>query len=117
MQDELAYTLVCIAKREATREVCGLVLEWDGELVQRSIKNVSPIPQHRFEMDPEELVAAYREAEMFGAKVIGVYHSHPRGPAQPSKVDKQYATLHPDLRQWIVTTEGVYEWSSDGDGS
>lgn len=117
MQDELACELVYLARHGDPHEVCGLILEWDGEMVHRSIQNVSAVPQHRFEMDPDGLVAAYKEADLFDAKVIGVYHSHPRGPAEPSKVDRDYAALHPNLRQWIVTTEGVFEWSNDGNGS
>lgn len=53
--------------------------------------NVHPAPETHFEIDPQSLIDAYRAAREGGAQVLGYFHSHPKGPAKPSKVDQEQA--------------------------
>lgn len=120
MKPNLEADLISWAKQEYPKEMCGFIMqpgEDEDSWCMWPIDNISKNPEHRFEMDPEEIIEAYTEAQKYGVKVIGVFHSHPTGPPQPSDMDRQYATLHGHLRQWIVTLDGVHEWSSDGNGS
>jgi len=41
----------------------------------------------RFELDPRDYMRIDREAREAGLDIIGIYHSHPDHPAQPSETD------------------------------
>jgi proteasome lid subunit RPN8/RPN11 len=41
----------------------------------------------RYEMDPRELIAALRDIDANGWALGAIVHSHPRGPATPSRTD------------------------------
>lgn len=41
----------------------------------------------RFELDPRDYMRIDREARARGLDIIGIYHSHPDHPAQPSATD------------------------------
>jgi proteasome lid subunit RPN8/RPN11 len=45
----------------------------------------------RYEIAPEEIMAAEDEADALGLEVIGVFHSHPDHPAQASEFDREWA--------------------------
>ncbi|MBO9574317.1 MAG: M67 family metallopeptidase [Sphingobium sp.] len=97
------------ARAESPHECCGLLLG-DGAAGQvrdiRPAANVAAHPRHRFEIDPAVLLAAYKAARAGGPAVIGHYHSHPSGTAQPSETDAQMAE-----------TRGEYWLIVDGDGA
>lgn len=56
---------------------------------------------NRYLIPPDEYVKADREASKRGLDVIGVFHSHPDHPAQPSEMDRQQAW--PGLSYVIVS--------------
>lgn len=107
------------AERAFPNECCGIL---EGSIVTREflpigwrIDGISPAgnvaadPRRRFEIDPQALVDAHRAARAGGPGVIGYYHSHPTGAAQPSPVDRADAAR--DGRVWaIVGTDGVTFW-------
>lgn len=79
------------------REACGVILGrqagWQGGEAHR-VTEVRPIsstegefPRKRYSMDSRELLEADEAARRRGDSLIGVYHSHPDGPARPSAVD------------------------------
>ncbi len=47
----------------------------------------------RFRMDPREQVDAFFKIEEAGGKIIGIYHSHPSGPENPSESDVRASAL------------------------
>ena len=89
------------AKSAYPIEACGLLA--GGNAAERfiPIKNVSAHP-HEYEMDPAELIAALREIRQTGETLIAIFHSHPHGPAEPSKTDIQRA-YYPDAAHLIVS--------------
>jgi proteasome lid subunit RPN8/RPN11 len=98
------------AEEAAPEECCGILLG-RGSFIERAVAtaNVAPDRRDRFEIDPQALVDAYRAARAGGPDVIGYYHSHPRGPAEPSAVDSAMAAR--DGRVWaIVGQSGVTFW-------
>lgn len=65
----------------------------------RLVADIHPIentfdPQgraRRYRLEPSALLAAEREAEAQGLEVLGVFHSHPDHPDQPSDYDRDWA--------------------------
>ena len=98
----------------APEECCGLLLGHEAIEEARPAANVATEPLHRFEIDPQALVDAHREARAGGPRVIGYYHSHPGGPAEPSATDRALASG--DGKVWAIVGAGdVAFWRDDED--
>jgi len=94
------------------REVCGL-LTGDAEAILGVLPaaNVASDPATRFEIDPVTLFAAIRAEREGGPTIIGHYHSHPKGRAQPSPRDAADSGGAPRL--WLlVAGNDVTAWRS-----
>jgi proteasome lid subunit RPN8/RPN11 len=92
------------------KEACGLLLG-EGERIYeaRSAANVHPDPETHFEIDPQALIDMHRAARGGGPQVLGYYHSHPSGPAEPSATDREHAAR--DGCVWaIVAGEKIAFW-------
>ena len=83
-------------------EVCGLIggvwQPYDRLALARvviPVKNVDPAPSVRYAMEPQALLNAVLNFEKKGWEVVGIYHSHPHGTAQPSVTDAAEA-MYPD---------------------
>ncbi|MET0510552.1 MAG: M67 family metallopeptidase [Thermoleophilaceae bacterium] len=103
--------LVAHARAEAPNECCGYLRANDGavEEVFRAVnRRASP---YGYEFDFEAL-RAVNELDDEGFEV-GVYHSHPRSPAEPSQTDINLAQ-YPHWTYWIVSLAadepGVRVW-------
>ncbi len=109
--------MVAAARKAAPLEACGLLLG-AGACIERAVTaaNVAPDPKRHFEIDPAALIAAHRAARHgIGPDVIGYFHSHPNGLAQPSATDAQSAAR--DGRVWvIVALEAITCWTDGPDG-
>jgi len=74
-------------------ECCGILLgkpEADGNQVRQILRagNTRTDRAHdRYNIAPEELIRAQRQARVLGLDIVGFYHSHPDCPAQWSKTD------------------------------
>lgn len=103
--DTLDFLLITAAA-SPDREVCGLLLgQGDAIVAAVPCANVAAEPHHRFEIDPAALIAAYRAARAGGPGVIGHYHSHPTGRAEPSPRDA--ADAAPDGSIWLIAGGGT----------
>jgi desampylase len=97
------------ASEEAPRECCGLLVGFvsnDGTAVPldcQPTRNLSDSPD-RFEIDPEGHFAIFRQAREDGWDIIGCYHSHPRGEAEPSAADRAGAGEENFL--WLIAGGG-----------
>ncbi len=101
----LLERIVALAAVEPDREVCGLLFGDDGAILRAaSAANVSPQPADSFEIDPQALFAAIRAERAGGDRLIGHYHSHPLGPAEPSARDA--AAAEPG-RLWLIVGQGA----------
>lgn len=97
-------------------ECCGLLLGGDQEIIAaHPARNVHPEPSHNFEIDPRTLVEAHRAARNGGAQVVGYYHSHPNGLAEPSATDRAMAAH--DGAIWAIIAAGrITLWRSGDAG-
>ncbi len=102
---------------DPSREICGLLLGNPTRIVEaRATANVAVNPAVRFEIDPAALLAAHRQARAGGPAVIGCYHSHPTGRAEPSPRDA--ADAAPDGAVWLIAAGSVVTaWRAVPDGA
>ncbi len=85
------------AKAAYPKEGCGLIAP--GRFIP--IPNIAQSPCE-FEMDPRELIKAFRELRTAGEELAAIYHSHPQGPLRPSPTDIERA-CYPDTAHLIVS--------------
>lgn len=95
--------LIAHARDEAPNECCGYVRARDGlvEEVVRS-RNLRASP-YGYELDPQSLLAANALDDQ--GFEVGIYHSHPRSPAEPSQTDVNLA-YYPHWIYLIVSLNG-----------
>ena len=80
-------------------ECCGILLGRIGDDGSRVVEDLIPIENawapgeqyHRFQIEPEDMMRAEREARRRGLEALGFYHSHPDHPALPSDFDREQA--------------------------
>ncbi|MCS7351102.1 MAG: M67 family metallopeptidase [Anaerolineae bacterium] len=84
---EDAGRILAHVQAEWPLEACGL-LGGIGRrvLVVYPTRNelASPV---RYRVHPDDLIRVMRELEARGWELVGIYHSHPHGPAAPSATD------------------------------
>ncbi len=85
-------------------ECCGLLLGKNGKIKRTlPMKNTDPSPDAYF-MDPLQQVEVFTDMEKRGETLIGIYHSHPKGPSKPSGADLKMA-FHQDTAYIIISLE------------
>ncbi|PSQ14671.1 hypothetical protein BRD02_08885 [Halobacteriales archaeon QS_8_69_73] len=103
-------TVVDHAREGAPEEVVGVLAGRRGDdvsTVERALRarNAADAPRSRYEIAPDEQLALLERIEASGSDVVGFYHSHPRGPAEPSDVDAGRAAW-PGRSYLIVSLAG-----------
>ena len=89
---------------DAPRECCGFLLGNAGRVIYAlPATNTSTTPLKRYRVDPREHIALQRILRRLTPRlaIVGVYHSHPRGPNAPSASDVREAYV-PDWAHVIV---------------
>jgi proteasome lid subunit RPN8/RPN11 len=86
---------------ELPNECCGLLL--GKQAIERAVpmRSLPPAPDAYY-MDPEQQIAVFNGMQATGEQLLGIYHSHPKGPVEPSGMDLQLA-FHPDALYVIVS--------------
>ncbi len=103
----LADQLLALAEAAYPDEACALLVG-QGEHITRIVpaENVAPDPRRHFEVDPAtqiRLRRALREAAGLSAeRLLGHWHSHPDGRAEPSATDAASA-YEPELL-WLISS-------------
>jgi desampylase len=97
--------LIWLASLAQPFECCGLLLgrQLDAGLRIEQVvpaANIAPDPRHQFEIDPAALIAAHKAARSGGPGLLGWYHSHPTGLAEPSLADRQNS--HEAGKLWLI---------------
>lgn len=81
-------------------------------------ENAASKPETRYEIAPAAELELLERVEAAGLHVVGFYHSHPRGPAEPSSTDERLAAW-PGHSYVIVAldgsepTIGSWRWSGE----
>lgn len=118
---DLRDRIVDHARAGAPEEVVGVLAGERGEVstVERIYRadNAAATPQTRYEIAPAELLEVLEAVEADGLDVVGFYHSHPRGPAEPSDTDAE-AAAWPGYSYLVVSlagdpTVGCWRWTGE----
>lgn len=86
-------------------EACGLLFG-SATHIEAALptQNVAENPSDSFEIDPAALFAAIRAERAGGDRMIGHFHSHPTGIAEPSARDNAMAL--DTGRLWLIVANG-----------
>ena len=103
----LRAQLLAAAHAAAPRECCGLVAGQVTDTVARA-RALHPARNRaaradRFDIDPQDHFDTLRRARGAGQDIIGCYHSHPGGRAEPSAADLAGAGEEDFL--WLIAAD------------
>lgn len=106
---DLGILLIQEAHSASPDEMCGFIVKLDDGLAFLPVPNCHKEPHSNFSMDEEVMLEILQDNHH---KVLGVYHSHPKGNKAPSDNDISLMRLYRPhgFRFWIVTYNNVYEW-------
>lgn len=109
-------------------ETCGLLIgtQQNGEVRVHSVAQArndnTERARDRYELNGEDFLAADQAASDRGLEIVGIWHSHPDHPAQPSETDRSKAwhgwsyvivAVHKgrvvDLRSWRLADDQFEE--------
>jgi proteasome lid subunit RPN8/RPN11 len=104
------------ARDGAPDEVCGVLGGREGRVTTAEpVPNAASDSERRYELDPAATVEAIDRVET-SATHLGFYHSHPRGPPEPSATDEAEATW-PGYVYCIVSvsdaTLNAWRWTGE----
>lgn len=117
LSSTLQDQLLAAAAAAHPRECCGLLFGTPERVdIARACTNVADDPLRTFEIDAAALIAAERSARDGGPALIGYYHSHPNGRAEPSARDAADACR--DGRLWLIVAGGkIAAWRAIDGGA
>jgi len=92
--------LVDHARDDAPNECCGWIRARDGVVAEVHRSENERASPYGYSLDPKSLLAAFHAAE--DGDDVGIYHSHPRSPAEPSQTDINLAD-YPEYTYLIVS--------------
>lgn len=88
------------ARRDAPDECCGLLIGRGRRILHAAaLRNAAARRRTEFRIHPKDHIALRRELRRLSPplEIVGVYHSHPAGPAGPSDKDRRQA----HYREWL----------------
>jgi proteasome lid subunit RPN8/RPN11 len=124
LPDAVRERLQARARHGAPAEVCGVLAGRreetdDGDVahVDRAIAtpNGAADPRTTYEIPPEHLHRVLDRVEAAGDDVLGFYHSHPRGPCEPSDTDRRQATWTGYAYLVVVPDGALGAWRATDD--
>jgi proteasome lid subunit RPN8/RPN11 len=96
-------SLVAQARKNPDAEICGLLSGRDGEILEIfPAANASEKPATSYEIGPRQLFQSMRTLRRAKLDLLGIYHSHPKTPNEPSVTDISMA-FYPDVAYFIAS--------------
>jgi proteasome lid subunit RPN8/RPN11 len=102
LQPNLIDEIVGHARRVYPQEACGLLAGHSGQATRFLPTPNALASETAYEIDPSLLISAFRSLRESGEELIAIVHSHPRGPAEPSKRDLE-RVYYPQAAHLIVS--------------
>ncbi|GAA0500669.1 Mov34/MPN/PAD-1 family protein [Deinococcus depolymerans] len=81
----------CVGALGGRRLECGQDTVWDVRTLY-PLPNIAPHPDRAYLADPRCLLRALKAMRAENLELVGLYHSHPRGPQAPSETDRRLAS-------------------------
>jgi proteasome lid subunit RPN8/RPN11 len=103
----LLQVMIDHAEADYPRECCGLILGVGDRVVAVEpmlnvwVGEVGHSLRDRYAIDPAEMLRVMKAGRERGLEIIGIYHSHPDHPAEPSECDR--AQAWPQYRYVILS--------------
>ena len=99
ISDEVIARIHAHGEQAYPEEGAGFLLGADAENGKRVVTTIFPLTNsredearhNRFLITPEDYLKAESTADKLGLSLIGVFHSHPDHPNQPSEYDREWA--------------------------
>ncbi len=99
LTDELLARIHSHGEESYPEEGAGFLLGDDSGNSQRAVTEIFPLinsreneaRHNRYLITPEDYLKAELAADKLGLSLIGVFHSHPDHPNQPSDYDREWA--------------------------
>ena len=109
ISDEVLARIHAHGEQAYPEEGAGFLLGADAENGKRVVTSIFPLTNsredearhNRFLITPEDYLKAELTADKLGLSLIGVFHSHPDHPNQPSEYDREWAQ---PFFSYIITT-------------
>ena len=111
LQKATVATILREAEAGVPHEVVGFVWAAKGVQYVELLNNAHPDPNQYYDVDPVEMMRAYRKMELAEGWPVAFYHSHPGGKSDPSEQD-MLGAMNVGLHYLIA-----YPWSLDQDRS
>lgn len=121
-------TIEAAAEAAYPEEACGLLVGrrapdggWRVGAVEASANVAEPPRTRRFEVDPRLRLRLERRLRGRPDSIVGLYHSHPDGAAEPSERDR--AMVFEPALIWLITAVGrnrapaTRAWRPTADGA
>lgn len=102
---DLLARIEAAARRARPREACGLLVGRKDRIASVIETANRARRADRFLIDPARHLALQRELRGSSGHIIGHFHTHPKGPAEPSAAD--HAGLGEPGRIWLITAIGA----------
>ena len=85
----LAEQLRDLARHASPLECVGVLAGPEGNRVSvvHPLSNIAKNPTREYIGDPRDLVRVIKSLRSQGLELTAIYHSHPNGPAEPSRTD------------------------------
>lgn len=101
----IAAELLQLAQASPDEEICGLIAGGSAGVTRCfAITNVAADRTRFFELDPKGQIDALRAMRERDEELQAIYHSHPRGPAAPSRRDVERHE-YPDALCLIIAVD------------
>lgn len=117
LSDSLLRELIAYVDKHAPLEACGLLAGKQARAEKMiGVLNQAQSPV-RFVMDPYQQLRAFDWIESQGLDLVGIFHSHPTGPATASATDiaeAAYAVVHVILSRTAGYWRARGFWIEDG---
>lgn len=99
LTDELLARIHAHGEESYPEEGAGFLLGNDLNNGKRAVREIFPLinsredaaRHNRYLITPEDYLKAELTADKLGLSLIGVFHSHPDHPNQPSEYDREWA--------------------------
>lgn len=104
-----------LGNNKLVQQVCSTENSWSGEI----FNTPEGSKRNRFSIAPQTMLEVSKKARQLNLNIIGIYHSHPDHPPQPSEYDR--AIAHQGYSYVIISlTQGqpekILSWVLDDKG-